>query len=280
MRRAARTAIVILLALSSPACAPGHPDVHAITQPSPAPLAAVHPRNRVPPPLLAGNRPVADDPAIVSWTLVDVATNTVLGEHRCIGCTNPAASTVKVWLAGDALRRAGAHPGRATLRDADAAILDSDNNAATRLFRGGGGRTGLWRMVYTCHLLRTLPSTAWGETRITSGDLAALGVCATRGDVAGPHTALLLDRMRHVRGTGRFGPVDSLPTPDIVMKNGWIVNEGKWIVNCLAVVDHTWSLGILTRYPAQLGMAHGAQLCAGVARQLATPRSDRFRLYE
>ena len=226
-------------------------------------------------PLLAADRPIVNDPHIRSWTLLDVATNTVLGQHRCIGCTNHAASTIKVWLAGDALRRAGPNPATNTLRDVDAAIIDSDNAAATRLFRAGGGRDGLWRLVYTCHLTRTLPNSAWGATELTSGDLAGLGACAARGQVAGDiWTTHLLDRMRAVRGAGRFGPVTALPDADVALKNGWLIVAGEWHVNCLAIIDGTWSLGILTRYPASLGLDHGADLCAEVTRTLAYPTSS------
>lgn len=225
-----------------------------------------------PPPLLGRDRPVRPDPHVLSWTLLDVADGATLAQSDCLGCTNSAASTVKVWLAGDALRRAGPTPPRSVLRDVDAVLLDSDNDAATRLFRAGGGRDGLWRMAHTCHLTRTLPHHAWGETEMTSSDLAMLGVCTAHGDVAGPYTPYLLDRMRAVRGTGRFGPVDALPGADVALKNGWLIIDGQWHVNCLAIVDGAWSIGIITRYPAALGLAHGAQLCADVTRQLATPR--------
>lgn len=277
MRRAQSAAalgIALYLVLSLAAFIPagGDPPPTWTVQPatSSTPTIAAGPPG--PPPRLARDRPVHPDPHVLSWTLLDVADGATLAESDCLGCTNSAASTVKAWLAGDALRRAGPTPPGSLLRDVDAAVLDSDNDAATRLFRAAGGRAGLWRMVYGCHLLRTLPSTAWGETQVTSSDLAMLGVCIAHGDVAGAATPLLLDRMRAVRGTGRFGPVDALPGADVALKNGWLLVDGQWHVNCLAIVDGSWSLGIITRYPAALGLAHGAQLCADVTRQLATPR--------
>ncbi len=263
----AAAAILLIIAtfmLAAGTVRPGQAIVyHTSTTPSTTPVTLPPP----PPPLLARGRPVTASPHILSWTLRAVTTGAVIAAHSCIGCTNPAASTMKVWLAGDALRR----DGPSALTDADAAIIDSDNAAATRLFRAGGSRTGLWRMTYTCHLSRTLPQDAWGETRIASGDLAMLGVCAARGDIAGPWTPHLLDRMRHVRGAGRFGPVDALPTADVALKNGWLIVAGEWNVNCLAIINGSWSLGVITRYPAELGLAHGAQLCADVTHALATP---------
>lgn len=285
MRRAQRAAAIsvglyLLLALA-PLIPLGTDDPTGPTTPRTAPSSSPPPAAPWPaaatPPLLGRGRPVADHPHIRSWTLLDVADGAVLAEHWCLGCTNYTASTVKVWLAGDALNRAGPHPPTNVLRDVDAAIIDSDNTAATRLFRAGGADRGLWRMVHNCHLMRTLPSTAWGETQMASSDLAMLGVCTAHGDVAGPATPLLLDRMRHVRGTGRFGPVDALPGADVALKNGWLLVDGNWQVNCLAIIDGTWSLGILTRYPAELGLAHGAQLCADVTRQLATSPASMLR---
>ncbi len=222
-----------------------------------------------PPPLLARGRDVPTHPHVLSWAVVDVATAATIAQAPCVGCTNHAASTIKVWIAGDALRRAGPRPPADVLRDVDAALVDSDNAAATRLF---AGRDNLWQMTRTCAMMRTLPSTSWGATELTAGDLALLGACAARGNIAGgTWTTHLLDRMRAVRGPGRFGPVDALPAADIALKNGWLFVAGEWHVNCLAIVNGTWSIGILTRYPAALGLDHGAHLCAAVTRALATP---------
>lgn len=260
-----------LLAASAVTTSNRRPAPHpaATQQPAAAHLAPTPQPS--PSPLLAGARPVAANPHILGWTLLTVPDGQVLADH-CPGCTNQAASTVKVWLAGDALRRAGKHPTRRLLQLVDAAILDSDNTAATNLFWNGGGRDGLWRMVNTCHLITTLPSNAWGETLITAGDLARLAACVAHGDVAGPTwTPYLLNRMRSVRGAGRFGPVDALPGADVAMKNGWTTANDQWNVNCLAIINNTWVIGIITRYPTTLDKAHGGRLCADVTRQLATP---------
>jgi hypothetical protein len=222
------------------------------------------------PPLLAAGRPVTADPHVVGWTLTDVTDDQVLASN-CPDCTTHSASTIKAWLAGDALRRAGPTPSRRLWRLVDAAILDSDDAAATALFWDGGGRPGLQRMVDTCHLTHTTPNDAWGFTTITAGDLAQLAVCIAHGDVAGPWTSALVDRMRHVRGPGRFGPVAALPGADVAMKNGWIPVAGQWEVNCLALIDGAWAIGVITRYPANLGMSYGGQLCAQVTHQLAAP---------
>ncbi len=248
------------------------------------------------PPLLAADRPVHTNPHLLGYTLLDLTTSTptppgqpaqqsapagpahpaVLAD-RCTGCTNHAASTVKIWLAGTALATRPDDP--ATTRLATAAIIDSDNTAATTLYNQQGGLAGLWRMVYTCHLTRTLPDPHWGATQMTAGDLATLAACAARGDIAGPATAQLLQLMRTVRGPGRFGIVDGLPPgTDVAYKNGWdLIHENgaagaQWHVNCAAIIDHHWALAVITRYPAELGLGHGAALCADAARQLATPR--------
>lgn len=226
----------------------------------PAPARPAPPRTRPAPPT---------DPHILGWTLYDLTTNTVTADHGT-GQTNHAASTIKIWLAGDALRRAGTHPTITLLRLVDAAIIDSDNAAATALYLDGGGRSSLWRMTKTCNLTRTLPGRdGWGSTLTTAGDLALLAACTAHGTVAGPTwTPLLLNRMRVINGVGRFGPPTALPDHDVAAKNGWLLVAGQWHVNCTAIIDNHWTLGIITRYPAALGLAHGAQLCADLTSQL------------
>jgi hypothetical protein len=242
-----------------------HPKVAAAApnrQPLPAPAGGT--------PLLTA-RHVNADRQVTGWALSTITGEPLAGDRT--GYANHAASTIKIWLAGDALRRAGQQPTWSLLDDARAAIVDSDNNAANRLYRAGGGHAGLLRMIDTCRLVATLPDpTGWGKTRITAGDLAALGACAASGQIAGPTwTPWLLQRMREVHPPGRFGPVDALPGADVALKNGWTTTEGQWHVNCLAIINQTWVLAVTTRYPASLDLAHGAQMCTGLTRQLAAP---------
>lgn len=239
--------------------------------PPPSPL----PRPRLelppPPPLLAA-RPVTADPHIVGWALATIPDGQLLAGAGG-PATNLTASMVKAWLAGDTLRRIrfSDQPNPAVDR-ARAAIIDSDNPAATALYHAAGGQATITALIRTCGLTGTTGTPGnWARTLITADDAARLGVCIATGRVAGPAwTPWLLDWMRAVRGPGRFGPVDALPDTDVAMKNGWIIHNGQWHVNCLAIIAGRWSLAVLTRYPAALGQAHGAALCAGVARQLAT----------
>lgn len=243
---------------------PSRPATRTSTPPPPAPA-----RRASSPPRIDPRRPVAAGPDVLGWAIADVATGTILAEHGG-GTTNPSASVVKAWLAADAMNRAGNNPDLA--HDAQAALVDSDNDAATRLYRADGADRGLWRMIYTCRLYATLPvRQEWGATLISATDVAKLGACVANGTAAGPTwTRWILDRMHTVRGTGRFGAVNVLPGADIAIKNGWIVNNGNWIVNCLTIVDNRWSIGVITRYPEPLGLDHGAALCAHVATSVST----------
>ena len=79
-------------------------------------------------------------------------------------------------------------------------------------------------------------------------------------------------------GGGRWGIIDGLPAEikaqgPVSIKNGWTLlsYDGNWHVNCLAVTDK-WSLAVMLRYPAERGLAYGAQVCASVATQLVTPQ--------
>jgi hypothetical protein len=232
----------------------------------PAPATVVDP-----PPLIDPTRPVGTSPHILGWAVVDAVTGRVLGQHGG-ATTTLSASIVKVWLAADVMHRADDDPNQDLVDDASDALVDSDNAAATRLYRAGGGRDGLFRMVHTCELGATLPhDSRWGETIMSAVDIAKLGACVARGRAAGPTwTTWVLDQMRAARGTGRFGPHVTLPpATDVALKNGWSIVGGHWLVNCLAIIDLNWSLGIATRYPAHLGLDYGATLCAAVTRQLA-----------
>lgn len=252
---------------------PRHPAPARATS-RPATPASTPPRTIGPAPSPARidpRRPVTSRRGVLGWAITDIATGTVLAEGGG-AATNPSASVIKAWLASDVMHLADDDPNPDLLRDAQAALVDSDNDAATRLYRAGGADRGLWRMIYTCGLYQTLPvRQEWGATLISAIDIAKLGACVANGTAAGPTwTRWILDRMRAVRGVGRFGPVAVLPGADVALKNGWIVAGGNWVVNCLAVIDGRWSIGVITRYPAALGMQHGADLCAGVASDVST----------
>jgi hypothetical protein len=213
-----------------------------------------------------GLDPLAGTDGWASWALLDRRT----GRLRTGGDsgTNTTESMVKAWIAADYLRGLG-------LRDPDGSevdllsrmIRDSDDQAAQTLYLRRGGDAVIRRLVATCGLTDTrLYAGWWSLTRTSARDAARMGACLADGRAMGPKwTAWLLGEMRQVRGEGRFGIAEVYPVP---IKNGWTrQSDGNWHVNCLAVAGG-WTLSVLTRYPARLGLAHGAELCRAVAREV------------
>lgn len=252
----------------------------------------------VPPTLAAAPVTVKVDNGFFSWALLDRRTGSISGAPNR-AATNSTESMIKTWLVSDYLRRLGGKsPPAAQLRNASLAIVDSDDNAAETLFRLGGGKPVIDRMITMCRLTDTEPvvppggrSVWWSYTEMSAQDAVRMGECVKNGTAAGPRwTRWVLDEMTKVRGTtaardqrttsggGRWGIVDGLPEEitdqgPIAIKNGWtmIYADGLWHVNCLAVADN-WVLAVLLRYPQRQGLDYGAGICASVATQLVTPQ--------
>jgi hypothetical protein len=106
---------------------------------------------------------------------------------------------------------------------------------------------------------------------VSARDAARLGLCVADGRAAGPKwTDWILSEMRQVRGEGRFGIIEALPTDAAAkasIKNGWTVVGNEWHVNCLAIVDQ-YVISVLNRYPASLGLDYGAGTCRNVTTAL------------
>jgi hypothetical protein len=213
-----------------------------------------------------------------SWALIDRRTGTLSGSANATARSD-TASMIKSWIAADYLRRQterGAGVEDTRLKALSQMIRDSDNAIANTFNTTNGGSTSINRMIRTCGLTESRPvaSGSWSTTEVSARDGARLAVCIADGRAAGPKwTTWLLNEMRQVRGGGRFGIIDAFP-PDVAakvaVKNGWINRkDGKWHIACLAVTDD-WALSVLTQYPVDLGLAHGANICKQVAVQLGT----------
>ena len=237
----------------------------------------------------------------LAWALLDRTTGHITGSEN-LAATNSVESMIKVWIVADFLRRTaeqGAQPAAERLAQASTAIRDSNNAAAQALYVLGGRDAVVNRMVAMCGLTETAvggPPQAqyhgwWSYTQISARDAVRLGECIKNGTAAGPQwTSWLLTEMTQVRGTadpkdqqtpgqggGRWGIIDGLPESvlgqgPVGIKNGWTLlwADGMWHVNCLAVANG-WILAVLMRYPHQLGLGFGAQVCKSVAEQLASP---------
>jgi hypothetical protein len=260
--------------------------------PSPSPIPSPSPSPKTP--TLAARPVVVKVNGFFSWALLDRPTGEIAGSEN-ISATNSTESMIKVWLVSDYLRRLGSKAPTATrLKQATAAIVNSDDNAAQSLYVAGGGDAVVKRMIKWCGLTDTRVYRGWwSRTQISARDAVRMGYCIADGTAAGPKwTDWVLKTMTEVRGStspanqgatsggGRWGIIDGLPQAiirqGVSIKNGWtlIGADGKWHVNCLAI-GKGWVLAVLLRYPGSKGLKYGASICQSVAKQLVVPGTDQ-----
>ncbi|NJC84374.1 serine hydrolase [Planosporangium mesophilum] len=228
-------------------------------------------------PVLTPRTVSVDVDGFLAWALLDRRTGTISGSANYATATSTTASMIKIWIAADHLRLAeadGHPPSRQRLDELTTMIRDSDNEAADDVYQLDGGNDVVNRMISTCGLTdTTVVDGRWGQTQITARDAVRLGLCVADGRAAGhAWTPWILTQMRKVRGEGRFGIIDALPSrvaDTTAIKNGWTVvdADGEWHVACLGVQDR-WILAVLTRYDASRSLGYGAGVCADVTRQL------------
>jgi hypothetical protein len=226
------------------------------------------------------HRPEAMEPTVqlissgfASWAMLDRNTGTIVGSSN-MADPSDTMSMIKAWLAADYLRQQTGYLNPRTLARLSTMIRDSNNLAANVFYRLNGREASILRMIRICGLTDSQPAqNRWSNTVISARDVTRLGVCLADGRATGPiWREWLLNEMRMVRGEGNFGPRLAFPeqvAAGIAIKNGWLLrDEDKlWHIACLAVSDE-WSMGVLLRYPANLGFSHGQTLCRSVADQL------------
>jgi hypothetical protein len=224
-------------------------------------------------PLLAPAAVNVDVEGTFSWALLDRRTGQITGSSNVASWTNSTESMIKAWIASDYLRRSGnTKVAQDRLDELSTMIRDSDDNAAEDVYRADGGNAVVQRMIDTCDLTETsIFDGWWSRTQVSARDAARLGLCVADGRAAGPKwTNWILSEMRQVRGEGRFGIIEALPTDAAAkasIKNGWTVVGNEWHVNCLAIVDQ-YVISVLNRYPASLGLDYGAGTCRNVTTAL------------
>jgi len=220
----------------------------------------------------------------LSWAVLDRRTGEIFGSTN-ITATSTTASMIKPWIASDYLRRLdekGQTPTASRLKDLEAMIIDSDNNAAQRTYIAAGGRAAIDRLMTVCSLTDSKSdSYGWSKTHLSARDTVRMGQCIADGRAAGPKwTSWIIDKMRQVRGVGDFGIREAFPESvqaTIAIKNGWFPREDEdhnWHVGCVAIGD-TWVMSVLQRYPMTAGwepdLAHVQQVCKDVATKLLNP---------
>lgn len=214
-----------------------------------------------------------------SWALLHIDTGEMVAGGEPGHSTTE--SMIKVGIAADVLHGLeleNRDPSDAQVADLIAMIRDSDNAAAERLYRSRGRDAVLQRLIRACALHETTSKPGWwSETQMSAADAARLGACIAEGKVASPAwIAWVLEQMRGVTGVGRFGIVESRPFDrgrPLAIKNGWTLRPDGWHVSCLAIADW-WTLAVMVRYPADLGLVYGAGVCADVAAALLDPETE------
>jgi hypothetical protein len=246
---------------------PGQPEARA----APAPRGAA----AVPSPVPGWRAEPSGD--FVGWAIADYGETgiTVYSSDNATELST-TASMIKAWIAADYLRRtaeADAEPGPTRLAELTEVIRDSDNAYAQTIFQELGAHESIARLIDICGLRHARASLGrWSNTLLSPVDAALMGVCIADGRAAGAEwTEWLLDEMRLVRGRGDFGIRDALPAQQrssVAIKNGWVerTDQDAWHVNCLAIGD-SWTMGVMTRYPAELGYEHGAEVCRSLATE-------------
>ncbi|QSB14363.1 hypothetical protein JQS43_23180 [Natronosporangium hydrolyticum] len=277
----ALTAIALLLAAAPPSPDPQQKVTRALPGPEDSTVAPP-PERPAPVPMAAAPARSPEDSGapeqsteFVSWALLDRRSGQITGSEP-LTATSTTASMIKVWLVADHLRlaeEAGEPPDQVRLDQFSLIIRDSDNGYAQRLFQELGAHESIERMIRICGLTdSSAVRNLWSNTRLSARDTARMAECLADGRAAGSAwTSWLMDEMRAVRGIGDFGIRDALPPAQraqVGIKNGWVIrdDENAWHVSCLAVTDE-WAMGVLTRYPAELGHEHGAELCRALAEQ-------------
>jgi len=215
-----------------------------------------------------------------AWSVLDRRTGELTGSPN-MAETSTTASMIKAWVVADQLRRtdrAGERPSDSELHDLSLIIRESNNELTHELWDTLGGTDSITRLIRTCELTDSSASddTFWSRTRLSARDTARLGGCIADGTAAGPRwTKWLLEEMRQVHGLGDFGIREAFPAAQragIAIKNGWVERterdgEDEIHVNCLAVADE-WTMGVMLRYPKDLGYEYGMAGCEKITAAL------------
>ncbi|MBM0277676.1 serine hydrolase [Micromonospora tarensis] len=252
----------------------GAPTDRTARQPSASPSPSLEPL-----PFVAKNLDL-DIEGWYSWSVLDRRTGKIIGSKN-MGETSTTASMIKAWIVADYLRRAadaGQTPSDAKLADATRIIRDSDNTRAEQFYNLVGRDASIERLISMCKLTDSsvAPDKGWSRTALSPRDTARMGNCIATGTAAGPKwTKWLLNEMKLVRGAGDFGIRKAFPAAEqkrIAIKNGWIdrTREQEMHINCLAIGD-TWTMGVMVKYPINMGYDYGMQNCEKITEALLRP---------
>jgi Beta-lactamase enzyme family len=199
------------------------------------------------------------------------------------------ASVIKVSIAISFLRvrhEQGRGPSAWELGALRDMIVESDNGDAYQLWIASGGPAAQLVTQNAAAITNTAYQAGhgWGFTLTTAHDQAKVETALARGRMLpAAQTQLVLVLMRSVVSSQRWGFADSVdPSLHPAIKNGWYedTDEPVWRVHCTAIFDsprlaHPFTVAVMTRYPAHLGIGYGQDTCRGVALLLGPRLTTR-----
>jgi beta-lactamase class A len=154
------------------------------------------------------------------------------------------ASIVKVDILASLLLQRGGELSASQQALARRMIQNSDNDAATRLWRQLGGGSGLQSANQRLGLTATVggPDLTWGLTTTTAADQLRLLTAVFTDDspLSAQARSYLLTLMGHVAEDQDWGvsAVDSGSGTKHYVKNGWLPRSGGWILNSIGAVEY------------------------------------------
>jgi beta-lactamase class A len=156
----------------------------------------------------------------------------------------PTASIVKVDILAALLLQRGGELSASQQALARRMIQNSDNDAATALWRQVGGGSGLQTANQRLGLTSTVPGPdlTWGLTTTTAADQLRLLTAVFTDDspLSAQARNYLRTLMGHVAEDQAWGvsAVDSGSGTKHYVKNGWLPRSGGWILNSIGAVEY------------------------------------------
>lgn len=190
------------------------------------------------------------------------------------GVREDEASIAKVDILATLLHERGEPLASPDSDDAEAAIDDSDNDAAQDLWQAAGGDPAIAAFNRAAGLSETVldPRGIWGHDETTAADQIRLLQTLTRANPLLPATARRyeLELMRHVSPPQAWGVSAGVLAPaTVALKNGWLApdNETGWQINSIGAVRgryRNYLIAVLTG--ADPSMAYGVETIDGISR--------------
>jgi hypothetical protein len=190
------------------------------------------------------------------------------------GVHEDEASIAKVDILATLLHERGGPLPSPDSGDAEAAIDDSDNDAAQDLWQAAGGDPAIATFNRAAGLTETVldPRGVWGHDETTAADQVRLLRSLTAASPLLPASARRyeLGLMRHVSSPQAWGVSAGVLAPaTVALKNGWLApdNETGWQVNSIGAVRGRYRhylIAVLTS--GDPSMAYGVETIDGISR--------------